>query len=291
MTVLTLVAAASVSVTGAHITAGDLARALPGFKPPDPSVVVGWAPLPGAVRTIPATELRRMLSPLNSSVVLPAAGICLEVPLAPLSEEAVVEAMRNVLGADSKIEVVEISRFPAPIGEVVFPRESLVSPGSQETAALWRGFVRYGEAGKFQIWARVKVLVPVVRLIAIEPLRQGQPIQASQVKVATLEDAPNSRFTPATVELAQGFIPKRTISANSPVWTDSLDPPMAITKGDRVEVIVRSGLAVLILKAEAMTSGRTGEAISLKNPSSGKLFRARIDGPSAASVHVDPVKQ
>jgi flagella basal body P-ring formation protein FlgA len=239
---------------------------------------------------MPAAELRRIMSPLDSSVAVPAAGICFEVPLAKLSEEAVVEAMRKALGADSKIDVVEVSRFPAPIGEVVFPRESLVSPGSVETAALWRGFVRYGEAGKFPIWARVKVLVPVVRLIAAEQLRQGQPIRASQVKLATVEDAPSTRSTPATAELAEGFIPRRTLPANSPVWADSLDPPMAVTKGDKVTVIVHSGLSVLSLKAEAMTSGRKGEAIYIKNPSSGKLFRARIDGPSTASVQVDPVK-
>jgi flagella basal body P-ring formation protein FlgA len=65
---------------------------------------------------------------------------------------------------------------------------------------------------------------------------------------------------------------------------------MAVTKGDKVTVIVHSGLSVLSLKAEAMTSGRKGEAIYIKNPSSGKLFRARIDGPSTASVQVDPVK-
>jgi flagella basal body P-ring formation protein FlgA len=169
--------------------------------------------------------------------------------------------------------------------------ESLGPLASVDAAALWRGFVRYGDGGKFQIWSRVRVRVPVTRVIAMETLQQGKPIRASQVKLAIVEDVPNSPATPATVELVQGYIPRRSIPVNSPVLTESLDPPMEIVKGDRVTVMVHSGLSTLTLDAEAMTSGRTGDAIWLKNPHSGKLFRARIDGPDTASVQVDPVKQ
>jgi flagella basal body P-ring formation protein FlgA len=289
MSVAALVAAACVSLSGSHITAGDLARALPGFVPADAAAVVAWSPLPGAVRVFHAAELRRLLAPLDTSVGVPDAGICFEFKLAPLAEAAVVEAMRRALPADSTIDVVEFSRIPAPAGEIVFARESLASPVSPDAPALWRGFVRYGDNAKFQIWARVKVRVPVTRLVAIEVLRQGVPIRATQVKLATFDDAPSNRVTPATEAIAVGYIPRRNIAANTPVWADSLDPPMEIVKGDRVAVTVHSGLAVLSLNVEAMTSGRLGDAISLKNPSSGKLFRARIDGPNAASVQVDPV--
>ena len=289
MSVAELVAAACVALSGSHITAGDLAKALPGFVPVDPAAVVAWSPLPGAVRIFHAAELRRLLATLDTSVSVPGAGICFEFKLAPLAEAAVAEAMHRVLPADSTIDIVEFSHVPAPAGEVVFVPESLASPVSPEAPALWRGFVRYGDNAKFQIWARVKVRVPVTRLVAVEVLRQGAPIRASQVKLAMLYDFPSIRVTPTSEAIAVGYIPRRNIPANSPVWADALDPPMEIVKGDRVAVTVRSGLAVLSLNVEAMTSGRTGDAISLKNPSSGKLFRARIDGPNAASVQVDPV--
>jgi flagella basal body P-ring formation protein FlgA len=66
---------------------------------------------------------------------------------------------------------------------------------------------------------------------------------------------------------------------------------MEIVKGDHVTVMVHSGLSTLTLDAEATTSGRRGEGIWLKNPHSGKLFRASIDGPNTASIQVNPVKQ
>jgi len=92
------------------------------------------------------------------------------------------------------------------------------------------------------------------------------------------------------VERVEGCLPRRTIPVDSPVWADSLDPPMEIVKGDRVTVSVHSGLSALTLDADATTSGRRGDAVWLRNPHSGKLFRARIDGPNAASVQVDPLK-
>ena len=291
MSVPALVAALCVSISGAHITAGDLAKAVPGFAPADPAAVVAWAPLPGATRVFRPAELKRLLAPLDPSATAPRDSICFEVPVAPLSEAAVLEAMRGALPAGSKIDIVEISRFPAPAGEIVFSMESLAPSASVDTATLWRGFVRYGDSGKFQIWSRVRVRVPVTRVIAVETLQQGKPIRASQVKLATIEGVPNSPATPASVELVEGYIPRRSIPVNSPVLMESLDPPMEIVKGDHVTVMVHSGLSTLTLDAEATTSGRRGEGIWLKNPHSGKLFRASIDGPNTASIQVNPVKQ
>jgi flagella basal body P-ring formation protein FlgA len=286
MSVLALVAAACVSISGARITAGDLARAVPSFTPEDPAAIVAWSPLPGTVRVFHSTELERILA-LPSPLAGMPSDICFERSVTHLSEAAVLRAMRAALGAIAKIELVEVSHLPAPAGEIVFPRESLGS----SPIALWRGFVLYDDDKKFQIWARVKVRVAVTRIVAIEALPQGKPIRASQVRLETVDDTPSGLVTPSAVEMVERYIPRRTIPAASPVWTDSLDPPWEVLKGDLVSVTVRSGLAALTFNVSAATSGRRGDAISLKNPDSGKTFRARVDGPKAASIQTDPVKQ
>jgi flagella basal body P-ring formation protein FlgA len=287
MSALALVAAACVSIPGAHITAEDLARAVRSFTPLDPAAVVASAPLPGTVRVFHSAELGRMLALLNPSAGMPPGDICFERPVAHLSEAVVLKAMRGAVGTTAKIELVELSHLPAPEGEIVFPRESLGS----SPIALWRGFVLYDDDKKFQIWARVKVRVPVTRMIAVEALQQGKPIRASQIILETADSAPGELATPSAIEKVEGYIPRRTIPAASPVWTDSLDPPWEIAKGDLVSVTVHSGLAALTFRVEAATSGRRGDTISLKNPDSGKIFRARVDGPKAASIQTDPVKQ
>jgi flagella basal body P-ring formation protein FlgA len=287
MSVLALVTAACISISGAHITAGDLTRAVPSFAPVDPAAVLAGAPLPGTVRVFHSAELERMLAPLNPSGAMPTGDICFERPVAHLSEAAVLKAMRGAVGTTAKIELVELSHLSAPAGDIVFPRESLGS----SPVALWRGFVLYDDDKKFQIWARVKIRVAVTRMIAVEALQQGKPIRASQVKLETADGTPGGLVTPSAVEKVEGYIPRRTIPAASPVWTDSLDPPWEIAKGDQVSVTVHSGLAALTFRVEAASSGRRGDAISLKNPDSGKIFHARVDGPKAASIQTDPVKQ
>jgi hypothetical protein len=49
---LTLVSAACLAVSGANITARDIAKAVPAFTPADPSIAVGYAPAPGVERVI-----------------------------------------------------------------------------------------------------------------------------------------------------------------------------------------------------------------------------------------------
>ena len=285
MSVAGLVAAACLSLSGAHITAGDLARAVPGFAPADPAAPIAWSPAPGLTRVFHPFEVTQILRQLDPTAVLPGQDVCFERPVAPLSEKAVLEAMRLTIGKDSPLDLLEISQFPVPEGEVVFPREALNS----SSATVWHGFVRYDDNKKFSIWARVRVRVMITRLIAAETLPEGKPIQPSQVKVETIEGSLIPRGVLSAIEQIDGYVPRRTITVNSPIWTDSIDLPKEILKGDRVTVTVHSGLAVLTFAVDAVTSGRRGDLISLKNPQSGKLFRARVEGPKTALLQIGTV--
>jgi hypothetical protein len=59
-------------------------------------------------------------------------------------------------------------------------------------------------------------------------------------------------------------------------------PPAEINRGDLVEVEVRSGAARLLLRARSEADGRVGETIPLRNPSSNKVFQARVEGKGRA---------
>ena len=185
----------------------------------------------------------------------------LECPASLLSEAMVLQAMRLALGRDSNVEIVETSRFPVPEGEIVFPRESLEAA----PIALWAVSVRYDGDKKSSIWARVRVHVTLTRVIATEALEEGKPIQLSQVKVETTEGSWSSRAVSSAVDQVEGYVPRHTIAANTPLWTDSIDLPKEVVRGDRVTVTVHSGLATLTFTVDAVTSGRHGDFFSLKN--------------------------
>jgi flagella basal body P-ring formation protein FlgA len=213
--------------------------------------------------------------------------ICFERPVAPLGPDPVLKAMHQTIGADAHIDIVEMSRFPAPSGEIVFRREDMGTP----PIALWRGYVVYDGDKKFPIWARAKITVETERVIALQELRPGVPIQASQVALQKVEEFPEHRVAATSIARVEGALPRRFIPANSPIWGDAIEPPNDITKGDRVSVTVHSGLARLAFDAEAESSGRRGDLVSFKNPESGKLFRARVDGPGKAWVETPSIKQ
>ena len=267
------------SVVGPDITAGDLAKAVPVFTPADPKASVGYAPTPGIQRTMQPGEIRQLLTRLGVPVAnVQLSAACFERPLAPLSVDAVTAAMRKTLGPEPRLEISDMSGFRAPIGELVFPIEDLGQP----RIALWRGYVLYDGNKQFRVWAHVKIRTTVMRLVALEDLKQGVPIKLYQVALQPVDGFPDKRLTPLSLEHLEGSLPRRYIPANTPVWRDSIDPPMDITKGDRVTVTVNSGLATISIDAEAETSGRRGDPIALKNPESGKVFRARIDAPGEA---------
>jgi flagella basal body P-ring formation protein FlgA len=281
------VAAACFPLAGPNITAGDLAKAVPGLAPSDSSLVLAYAPVPGVERILHPAEMRQLLTRLNFDGAMPADDICFARTVAPLTTEAVLAAMHRTLGAEARITVSEISRFPAPAGELVFPREDL----GPAAAAVWHGYVRYDGDKKFPVWARVEITVQTTRMIALEQLQPGVPIKASQVSLEKLEGFPDKRTTPASLQQIEGCLPRHFIAAKTPIWSDSFDPPKDILKGDRVTVVVNSGLTRLSFDAEAQNSGRRGDFVSFKNPESGKLFRARVEGPDQASVNTPSLKQ
>jgi flagella basal body P-ring formation protein FlgA len=277
---LAFLAVLCVAVAGPEITAGDLAKAEPVFTPADPNAHVAYAPTPGVRRIMHPPEVNQLLKRLEFTSDAPLSEACFERPLARLSVDAVTAAMRKALGPEARLQVSDLSAFPVPVGELVFPLEDLGQPPVE----LWRGYVLYDGVKQFRVWAHVKVSVAARHLIALEDLKPGVPIKLSQLAFQSVEEFPQKRVTPASLEQMDGALPRRFIHANSPVWTDSINPPLDIAKGDRVAVTVNSGLARISIDAEAATSGRRGDLIALKNLESGKLFRGRIDAPGKAAL-------
>ena len=206
-------AAACISVPGAHITAGDLAKAVPAFTPADPAAEVSYAPSPGVRRVFRGAELGQALSHLALQPGMTLEDVCFERAQVPLTNERVSEAMHETLGPAARIEIVELSHFPTPPGQVVFPRESLGYP----PIAFWHGYVQYDGDKKFSVWARVKVSVASVQVITLEDLKPGIPIRASQLKVVQSEGFPVRHVAPASTDAIDGCIPRHFIPADSPV--------------------------------------------------------------------------
>jgi flagella basal body P-ring formation protein FlgA len=274
---LLLIAAACVGVApdSDKVLARDLAQMIPAFSDLAPDTPVALAPIAGARRVFHAVELRQMASKLGLASSAPAhEDVCVERKAAPLSPSDLLEAMKRVL-PDARIELLDFSRQPAPIGRIEFAARDL-----QQTpnGAFWRGAVRYAGSRRFVVWAKVNLLVKELRVTASEPLRPGQILQPAHVRVAEVEAFPQPGKFLSTIEQASGRLVRRAVEKGSAIRDEWLEPARDVARGESVHVEARIGSARLEFEGVAEASGAAGQVIPVKNPQSKKRFRARVEG-------------
>jgi flagella basal body P-ring formation protein FlgA len=273
-------------VEGDRLLARDLAAALPEFLDAPREALVGQAPLPGAQRTFHASELRALAHRFGI-VLASSEDICFEWPMQRLDRARAIAAMQEALQiAGATIDIKDTIADRVPAGRIEFPLSSLGTPSPTGPAApvLWRGDVVYGDSHRFAIWARVELSAPCRKLVAAESLKAGRPIDARQIRSTAARCFPvTAKQLPAMADVA-GMTPLRSIAAGSELRLDLLAPANDIDRGDAVHIEVRSGAARLELTARALTAGRRGDTISLRNPESNKTFQARVTGKGTALV-------
>jgi flagella basal body P-ring formation protein FlgA len=273
-----------VEVEGDRILARDFAVSLPGFGQVSPETPLAPAPLPGVLRFFRPSELIA-LGRHYSVEIDPNVGVCFQRQTEMLDRDRVLEAMRRALPLPGlEIEIVETSLYPVPRGRLEFRRESLGTPASPSARipVEWRGNVIYGDNRNFGVWARVVISAPTHRVVALEPLKKGEPVGASQVRVETADRFPILGDVAQTVDQVAGRAPMRAIASGTEIHLAQLMVPPDVNRGDMVAVEVRSGAAHLALTGKAESTGRNGDTIVIRNLSSNKVFQARIEGKGKA---------
>ena len=275
------------SVEGDRIRAQDLAAALPEFSAVPPETLLGQAPLPGTQHILHSSELRALARRFGFDTSAP--DVCFEWPMQQLDRERALSAMQESLGVDgAKIEIADMFSDRVPPGRIDFPLTGLgkPSPTGPSAPVLWRGDVVYGDNHRFAVWARVGITAACRRLVAAESLRSGKPIERSQIRETTISCFPvAAKESPAVADVA-GMLPVHPIAAGGEIRSEFLVPPNDINSGESVRIEVRSGAARLSFSAKALTGGRSGEFISVRNPDSNRTFQARITGKGTALVEV-----
>ena len=286
----TLAAGDCVTVVGDRVVASDLVSAVPELSALPPETPLGFAPLAGARRIFQAGELKRLADRAGVNIT-PVNGACVERKLEMLTPERILEELRKSPRlTDCTLELIDFPRVRTPEGEIVFPPEALVNPPSDKDDAptLWRGYVRFGGARRYSIWAKVKVAGPMKRVVAVEELKARIPIQESQVKLEAYTGFPRTDGRADALDRVVGRCPRRAIPNGAVIHAAALDEPPAVNRGDLVDIEVRSGSTRLAYVAKAESSGRTGQTVSLRNAESKKIFPARVEGRGKAVVMAKP---
>ena len=271
-------------VTGDRILGRDLALANPAFAALPANLTVAYAPAPGVTRVFAQAELGRIARANNIKTAIPE-EVCFEIPMHEIEDTDVLSSMRRSLTADVELTLVELPRTAVPVGRLEFPLAGL-EPAVKGTR-IWRGFVSYGETLRMRVWARVDVRRRLEAVVAISDLALNVPIDAAHLRVETVT-APigPDQHVAQRIEQVLGRIPKKTVSAGSTIPLAILDIPPTVRRGDAVKVEVLSGPARIQIDAVAESAARDGEMVQLRNPSTGKIFRARLEGGAKAIIVV-----
>jgi flagella basal body P-ring formation protein FlgA len=286
--VATVTTPSCVPLEGGQILARHVAAVVSEFAALAPDLVLGIAPQPGVRRIFAARELQRLAS-LHNVRLERDREVCLEWKVEPVARARMLAAMRETLSDPSvHIEIVDLSRHPAPRGELAFPREGLVEPPpSQPKAAVyWKGYVRYAGQKRFEVWARVRVWLPSTRLVAAAALPAGSPVRAEQVRSEPWEDFPYGSWLLRHAAQAVGRVPKRQIRAGAYLDSSLLGKPKEILKGDLIRVEVRAGAARIATEAVAESDAGTGDVVLVRNRATGKKFPAKAAGHGLATLEL-----
>lgn len=263
-----------------RITAADLSPVFAGLESVPPETALSFAPAPGVERVFRVPELRRIAAQFHLPSA-PETEICITRTVAPLESATLLAAMRKEMPS-ATITVLDFSRQAAPQGEIVFRRAGLRS--NSTTGAVWFGVVRYAPSREFTIWAKVTVTAQVSLAIAKRDIAAGKLIEPEDVAVETRDEFPSVSAFPVSAGEATGKIARVPIRAGTPIRREILGNVKEVRQGDTVEVNVQNGAAHLKFEARAEASGAVGDAISVRNPISGKRFLAKVEGKGRVFV-------
>ena len=272
-------------VTGTKITARDLALADPRYASLPPDLTIGYPPTPGTQRVFAAAELSRIASANDLRLTAPTAEVCFEIALRQVSRDEAISAMRRSLPANADVNIMELAALGIPSGDLEFPVTGLdPAPPGSEGVQLWHGFVRYAGTRRAPFWARVLVTITYNAVFAVRDIQPGVPIDAGDLRIGTVRGPFRNEAPVLQIEDIKGRMVRSPVKADSLMALTLLSDPPAVRRGDSVRVEVRSGLARLHFDAVAESAARAGDIVELRNPLSGKVFRARLESGSKATL-------
>lgn len=282
MMLLLLAAAACLPVDGDSIRMSDVARGAPAFAAADPAVLVALAPAFGATRTLASAELVKLAARHGVELASPP-GLCFERPSRRLDAAELKEALARALpGQETRIEIVDFAGYAVPAGRVNFPAGGLQRFAAKEGTRLWRGSVEYGNRRSYPVWAKVRLHCRRSMVVATSTLPAGAVIRAADLRIEERDADPGGAPSASRLDEVAGKVARSRVAAGEPVPLRALSSPPLIQRGEEIQVTVQSGQARLRLTARAQRAGRAGETIPVRNPQSGRIFPARVEGQGQA---------
>lgn len=140
---------------------------------------------------------------------------------------------------------------------------------------------------QFTVRAEVgQLAVPVV--VAIRPVPRGNVITAADVDVRMLDTSTksaNKRIVFDTLDAVIGKEARQALQPDSIVYTDLIQSPILVKRGEVITVAAESGGIRVRTTAKAVQEGSHGDLIQVETLDSKQKFNARVVGIREAAVY------
>lgn len=115
-------------------------------------------------------------------------------------------------------------------------------------------------------------------LVAAVPLARGTLIDESVVSYQRLNTSTLRQGYLTSAQQVLGQQLRRPLAVGEPLRTGVLEQPLAVERGDIVTLESSNGSIQVATQAEALSSGRVGEQIRVRNTSSKRIVSANVLG-------------
>ena len=270
-------------ITGDWIYGRDLIAAAPSLAGLPPDLPVSYSPVPGLERVFHPAELRRLAAAHHISGTEITENICFAWPLVPLTRDRIVTAIEQTLsGRHPRLDVVDWSLAPVPAGDLVFPLSGLSA--LSDKPVIWKGYLAYAGKRRFSTWANVRVAIREPHLISSVPLRVGDSISGAEVKTEIYEGPILREKALSTPDQLLGLRARRDIPAGAALFEEQFEAAKDVERNELVTVLIEAGAAHIETQGVAIWAGRRGDVISVRNPQTGRIYRARVEQKGVVRV-------
>jgi flagella basal body P-ring formation protein FlgA len=128
----------------------------------------------------------------------------------------------------------------------------------------------------------VAVSVPVV--ITTRPIRRGETFDASMLTLADQDLTQLRSLFYTDPAVVVGKEARRNLPASAVVVVSQLTEPVAVERGNKVQIVARRGSVEITSAGEALSDGRLGAQVRVRNLNSGRIVHAWVESPGRVST-------
>ncbi len=269
-------------LTGAHITAGDLAALIPQWQAIPASTPLAPSPLPGISRRVTRSQLLSWARThgVDAMEATVPADLLVERKTRRLDQAEFLAIIHEAIGR-KYAQTLEAVRFHpegfiepiVPAGPLKFDVAGALTLNQTRTTRL-RWTEPGGRTGGANIRGRVEITADYLR--AKSDIAAGAELRPSDIETVRGPLPGLAKTYISRVAEFSGMASRHQISSGDPIVREDLIPAIVVHRGDLVELRLTSGAVRLRTSARAEQDGSIGASVRCKNLQSNRLIEATV---------------